>query len=69
MDENPYKLMRDKIKTNLINFLDFHIDQYSQEFNESIIRVALGGMMQEALEENDAWFQSNERRIYFLEDE
>lgn len=58
MDESEYKKMRNKIKNNINNLLDFYMDQFSNEFEEGIMRIAIGGILGDISEENDAWFSA-----------
>lgn len=68
MVDSDYKKMRDKIKISINNLIEFHIDQYSQEFEEGILRIAIGGILGDIAEENDNWFKDRNIINRFFEE-
>lgn len=68
MVDSDYKKMRDKIKISINNLIEFHIDQYSQEFEEGILRIAIGGILRDISEENDNWFKDRNIINRFFEE-
>jgi len=54
--------MRNKIKNNIKNLIDFQVDQFSSEFEEGMVRIAVCSILGDLLEENDKWLSS---RNYF----